>query len=215
MNKNFIVPGLVIALLTAFGTEAWADKLYLKNGAVIEGVVKQEDVNLVELEVNIGFVKFRKTEIERIERASAEEIVVMRQRWQEKKIRDDRERKVQSEQERLKKESAPKEVRWNKESGHIIVNALLNKKINATLVVDTGASGVLLSKSIGDKLGIMTDKTSGKANPIVQLTLADGRKIEAQYVVLQSVKVQDAEAYDVEGAILLEDKANNHGPLLH
>jgi len=207
MNKNFRALLLIIAFLAVFAIEARADKLYLKNGAVIEGVVKQEDANSVEFEVNIGFVKFRKTEIERIERASFEEIAMMRRKWQEKKIRDEQERIAWAEQERLRKERAPKEVRWNKESGHIIVNALLNKKINATLVVDTGASGVLLSKSIGDKLGIMTDKTSGKANPIVQLTLADGRKIEAQYVVLQSVKVQDAEAYDVEGAILLEDKA--------
>lgn len=180
--------------------------MHLKNGRNIEGIVKQEDDNSVEFEVEIGFVKLRKTEIERIERSSPEEIVQIRQEWQQKKISDEQERKAQAEQERLKKEAAPKEVSFNKESGHVIVKALLNKKINATLVVDTGASGVLLSKSIGDKLGVMTDKSTGQENPTIQLTLADGRKTEAQFVVLKSVKVQDAEAYDVEAAILRDDK---------
>ncbi len=210
MSKKFRLLILIIAFLTAFVIEVRADKLYLKNGGVIEGIVKQEDDNSVEFEVNIGFIKFRKTEIEYIEKASAEEIARMRQKWQDKKKRDEQERRAWAEQERLNKERAPKEVRMNKESGHIIVNALLNRKINATLVVDTGASGVLLSKSIGDKLGLInkSDKSGDEKNQIVQLTLADGRKAEAQYIVLQSVKVQDAEAYDVEGAILLDDKAD-------
>lgn len=204
-NKKFV---LVIVFLITFVVNARADKLYLKNGGVLEGIVKDEDNDSVEFEVNIGFVKFRKSEIEQIERESIEEIARLRERWQEKKIRDEQKTKVWAEQERLKKERAPKEVKVNKKLGYIIVNAFLNKKINATLIVDTGASGVLLSKDIGDKLGIMVDKAAGKKNPIVQISLADGRKAEARYVVLESVKVEDVEVNNVEGAILLDDKAD-------
>jgi clan AA aspartic protease (TIGR02281 family) len=207
MNNNFRLSISVIVFLAALISEARADRVYLKNGRSMEGLVKQQDDTSVEFEVGIGFIKLRKTEIERIENSSPEEAAAIRRKWEEKKIKEQQEREVWAKQKKLEEERAPKEVTVNKESGHMIVKALLNKKINATLLVDTGASGVLLSKSMGDKLGIITDKTAKLDNPMVELTLADGRKAQAKYVVLQSVKVQDVEAYNVEGAVLLDDKA--------
>jgi clan AA aspartic protease (TIGR02281 family) len=207
MSKSFIFFGLIIVFSTVFAARVGADTLYLKNGRSIEGIVKQQNDNTVELEVDIGFVTFRKTEIERIESSSSAEIDRMRQKWHKKKINDEAERQLSANQERLKNELAPKEVKIKQESGHLVVSAVLNKNVNTALLVDTGASVMVLSKSIGNKLGLINklNKPGAKENPTVELTVADGRKVSAQYVILQSVKVEEVEAEDVEAAILLED----------
>jgi clan AA aspartic protease (TIGR02281 family) len=207
MHANRIKSWLVVIFLTGFISTVRADTLYLKNGRSIEGIVKQENDNTVELEVSIGFVTFNKTEIERIESSLPEEINRIRQKWQKKKINDEAERQLSAERERLKKELAPKEVKTKQESGHLVVSAVLNKNVNTALLVDTGASVMVLSKSIGNKLGLINklNKPGAKENPTVELTVADGRKVSAQYVILESVKVEEVEAEDVEAAILLED----------
>jgi clan AA aspartic protease (TIGR02281 family) len=60
---------------------------------------------------------------------------------------------------------------------------------------------VLLSREIGRQLGLGAKRY--KQN--VELQLADGRKIKADYVVLESLSVQGVEASDVAAAILSED----------
>ncbi|MFA6384322.1 MAG: retropepsin-like aspartic protease, partial [Candidatus Omnitrophota bacterium] len=95
------------------------------------------------------------------------------------------------------------------ESGHMIASARLNRIATAQLLVDTGASVVVLSRSMGEKLGLVTavETPDNKKIDRIQLTVADGRKVEAKYVLLDSVMVQDAEASQVEAAVLLDDKA--------
>jgi len=92
----------------------------------------------------------------------------------------------------------------------ITVDALLNGLINVKLVLDTGASLVLISKKIADKLGLKLDKSQ----PTFFIILADGRKVEADPVVLESVKVADAEVKNVRAAVLERRQAAEEDGLL-
>ena len=93
-----------------------------------------------------------------------------------------------------------------------MVNALLNKKVEAKLLLDTGASTVLLTKRLAEKLGI---KTNGENKNKGKVRLADGREVDGMYMRLDSVNVQGVEAKDVGTVVLLEHtKTNSHDGLL-
>ncbi len=83
----------------------------------------------------------------------------------------------------------------------IFVNSTLNGKVKCTLLLDTGASIVLLSKKLGERLGVKMD------NPryFIEAQVADGRKVRAYYVKLDSLKVQELEATGVDAAILVDE----------
>ena len=195
-NKYTIIfPALPFLILFSFQLQALADTLYLKNGRNIEGLIKKEDADQVELEISFGSMKFSKKQIERIVRSSPEEAQLLRQGWaDDKKEAQEREREAQ-----LMREHEPKQVNMDKQSGHVVVTATLNKKVKANLILDTGASLILLSDKIADSLGI--DADAKNTNP-VELILADGRKTEARMVTLESVSVEDSEVENIEAAIL-------------
>lgn len=194
-----VLPLLMIAAMFASG--AFADQIYLKNGRMIEGVVVGRDQRAVEVNVGIGTVKFKNEEVDRIVSADLQDNVALQQRWAEKKVRDDQLRKQALEEERLRKERAPKEITVTSMGNHLIVQALLNGNVNANLMVDTGASLIVLNSRIGAQLGI---GRAGNESQLGEFTVADGRKVQAHRVSLSSVKVQDAEAYNVEAAVMVD-----------
>ncbi|MDD4953456.1 MAG: retropepsin-like aspartic protease [Candidatus Omnitrophica bacterium] len=187
----------LVLFFSVFIGLAYADTLYLKNGRKITGVVKSENDRVVELEVCRGIVKFNKSEIEKIERAAAEEVEVMRMKWEESAAAS-QERIVQQ-QEKIEK--APRRVDFSREGRGITLDVLLNKKIEASLVLDTGASVVVLRKGMAGKLGIDLDKV----RPDAKLTVADGRQVDAKHIILKSVKVQGVEAENVDAALMMEE----------
>lgn len=199
VNVNKIISLSVLILIFSFRfiIAATADTIYLKNGRSIEGLIKNEDQDFVELEVYGGSVKFRKSAIERTEKSPPEEAQAMRQGWERKKI----ETQNMMLKRQLEEERQPKKVEFSQESQHIMLDVKLNKKIDASLVLDTGASLVVLNKDIAKKLGVDLDKFK----PDVKLILADSRQIDAKFIVLESVKVGNVEAKDVEAAIMLEE----------
>jgi clan AA aspartic protease (TIGR02281 family) len=197
----------------------FADTLYLKNGRSIEGLIIKDTANQIDLNVGFGTVTFEKNAIERIDKSDYARTRVIKNKWEENRLKSDsikalaeEERqkaivewkKRQKEDERLREESGPKEVEFSKASGHMAVDALLNDIVHVSLMVDTGASVIILTNKVAKKLGIDTDKE--KAN--IQLQVADGRKINAKYVILKSVSIRDAEARNVEAAILADNTAS-------
>lgn len=80
----------------------------------------------------------------------------------------------------------------------ITVKVLLNNLIVANLVLDTGATIVMLSKETAVRLNLNLDKKSFST----YVTLADGRKAKARITLLESIKVGELEAKNVEVAIL-------------
>ena len=77
----------------------------------------------------------------------------------------------------------------------------MNNKVQAALVLDTGASVILLRKEVALKLGINLENVKPDSNIIV----ADGRKVNAKYITLDSVKVENVEAVKVDAAIILDE----------
>jgi len=193
----FILSALPFLILFSFQLQAFADILYLKNGRNIEGLIKKEDTDQVELEISFGSMKFSKKQIERIDKSSPEEAQQIRQGWADDKIKS----QERAKEEDLIREHEPKEVSVDKQSGHVKVVTTLNKKVKANLILDTGSSLIILSSKIADSLGI--DANAKNAIP-VELILADGRKTVAKMVILESVSVQDSEVENIEAAILPE-----------
>ncbi|MBU0547553.1 MAG: retroviral-like aspartic protease family protein [Candidatus Omnitrophica bacterium] len=191
---------LLFLILFGFQLPASADTLYLKNGRSIEGLIKKEDADNVDLEISFGSMKFSTKQIDRIARSSPKEAELIRREWADEKI------KVQqrAKEAELRREHEPKEVSVDKQSGHVKVTTTLNNKIKANLILDTGASLVILSNKIANKLGV--DVNDQSAHPI-EMILADGRKVEAKMIFLESVSVQDSEVKNIEAAILPEKES--------
>lgn len=209
MIKRIVFISLLVFIFTS---DSWADTLYLRNGRSIEGLIKKEKDNTIELDIGFGTVKFHREEILRIERSGPEEETIIRKAWQEQRKLEEKkqeEREKELEEARRREEFEPKEVGFYRDSEHIVVDALLNKKVNASLMLDTGASVMLLSNDIAKKLDVR-----GAGAEIVQVQMADGRKKDAKFVVLDTVSVEGAEAENVEAVILLDSEAGIEDGLL-
>ena len=99
--------------------------------------------------------------------------------------------------------SDPSEINVNFVDGQnkMMVDCLLDNKVNATFLIDTGASVCMLSKKMGTALGI--DMSDPKR--IAKVQIADGSSVPAFHTTLSSLRVQHIEAKDVEAVILLQD----------
>ncbi|MDP8229759.1 MAG: retropepsin-like aspartic protease [Candidatus Gorgyraea atricola] len=212
MNPKILIS--ISFLLFGLVSESLADTIYLKNGRSIEGLVKKETESSVELDVGFGTVKFRKTEIDRIDRSTPEEVNSIHNGWKKQKEVEETkrlERERELEETRRREELEPKEVSFSKDSQRIIVDTLINNETRASLLLDTGATTVVLSDRIARELGIR-DNVAEKDKVDVQL--ADGRKIEARHVVLDSVRVEDSEVKDVGAVVLLDAEGDIEDGLL-
>ncbi|MBN3038568.1 MAG: TIGR02281 family clan AA aspartic protease [Candidatus Omnitrophica bacterium] len=101
-------------------------------------------------------------------------------------------------------------VNYRQDETGIVVNVLLNETLSADFVVDTGATLVVLAEHIANKIGIFP----GKQERLLSITLGDGREVDAYPVVLESVKVGQAEVKNVRAAVLLDVEAMDIDGLL-
>ena len=205
MKKTLIMLSVAGFLLLLFAQPGRCDTVLLKNGNSIKGIIKSEDDNGVELEIDIGMVKFRKDEIQNVERSNPGEYSSMRQRWDEGRIQAEQERRAMAVKEQARREAEPKkpEMKVDGQTGHMVVKAVLNSRVSATLIVDTGATFVVLSKKIGDQL--IKEGAKKDLSRKVSMTVADGRKVDADFITLDRVQIEDSFAEHVEAAIMKED----------
>jgi len=84
--------------------------------------------------------------------------------------------------------------------GHLLADVLINNKIHASLVVDTGSPVVMLTSSFIQKLGL----DLGQSNEQGYVEVLNG-KYKAVAVSLDSVQLGRAQAQDVSATVLLED----------
>lgn len=152
-----------------------------------------ENNEAIEVDLGYGKAKFRRADIEKIERSEPAEAEVLKVKWQKKKVED----KYRD----LSPESQSRKLNINPYSGHIVVDAMLNGRVKASFILDTGASTMLLSRAVAGKLGIAINSSSR----IILCQVADGRRVKGALTYLQSVKVGDMEAKDVEAVVLLEE----------
>lgn len=216
------VIGLIIGSSLILDTESMADTVSLKNGGSIEGIIEKEDVDSVVVDVGFGTVTIEKDKIDMVHRSASSEVYLIRQKWEEKRRElKSREKEFEEERERrfseayedrlreavekkLKEPPEAKEIQAARDAmtKSIVVDVLLNGKVNATLVLDTGASLVVLSKKVGSKLGIDLSSTE---KDMVQLQLAGNNSVKARTVILESVSIQDIEVKNVLAAVLIDD----------
>jgi clan AA aspartic protease (TIGR02281 family) len=199
MKRVFIFLAMLM-----FCCPALADTVYLKNGRHIKGLIKSEDNTSVELEVAGGSIKFSRNEIVKIDKSGAEEAATIRSRMED----EQRESEERIKQRRREEEQKPRDIEFIRDSRSILVKVSLNDSVDATLVLDTGATIIMLKREVAQNLGINLEG----AKPDMMMTVADGRQVPAKNVILKSVKVQDSEAHSVEAAVLLEEYG---GPGMH
>ena len=201
-NKKVLVGAAVFLFVPSLVV---ADTLYLKNGSHVEGIIEREDKDGVELNLGFGTTTFHRSEIDRVVRSDTKEKEAIWQEWgaKEKEIekrKPEEERKwrerqleldrVHREEEQAKKEKdefGAKDIQVITKDQSMLVNVLLNGNIRATLVLDSGAATVMLSRRVAEKLGIDVDQLKK-----VNTQVADGRMVQAGSTTLERVKVQNA-----------------------
>lgn len=88
-----------------------------------------------------------------------------------------------------------------KSPNHVFADCLINETAKVKLLVDTGASVILIPQKTADQLGIKMDNPRN----IVQCNVADGRTVKAYLTRLKTVQVKDLVAHDVEATVLMDD----------
>ena len=83
--------------------------------------------------------------------------------------------------------------------GHLLADVLINNKVHASLVVDTGSPVVMLTSAFIQKLDLDVSQST-----VGYVELLNG-KYKAAAVSLRNVKVGEALAHDVDATVLLED----------
>ena len=188
---------------------------------MIEGIIKSEDADNLEIDIGFGTITCQRGEIKTVERSTPDEARALEDKWANK--RDElkkgeeeftRERQnrfaeydkwIRDSQEKASQEALSQgsvDLTRDPDSRSILVGAILNDGVKATLVLDTGASIVVLTRKKGEELGF--DLSDTKSN-VITLQLAGSQKVAARLVMLKSVSIKDIEVKDVMAGILLED----------
>lgn len=81
---------------------------------------------------------------------------------------------------------------------------VLNNKVETTMVLDTGASLVLVTRGVAKNLGIKLDNLK----PDIKIRVADGRTVDASRIVLKNVRVEDCEAHNIDAVVLMSDRGD-------
>ena len=212
---------LLIAIALSVVTPAHADTVNLKNGGSIDGIIERENDNTIEVDMGFGTVTFNKSQVKNIERSSPEESRQMAKLWEEKRVELKKKEKEYTRArnkrskdaydnwmedvrlKRSKEEGVAKQIKITRDpdSRSIVIQTLLNNSVKVNLMLDTGASLIVLSRKIGEALGV---DLSDPKKDIMELHLADGRRTKARAVILKSVRIQDVEVKNVMAAIMLD-----------
>lgn len=183
-------------IFSSFG-HAQADTVYLKSGANVEGIIKAKGKGFIELEVSGGVIKLQKDEIAWIVESPDGAKRELREKWGLTKASIGKKIDAQGRMEDL----GPRQVEFMRGQQGMVVDAIINGKLNVRLIFDTGASLVILKKNLANELGI----NPVDIKPDMKIILADGRSSGAQQIVLHSVMIEGMEVKNVDAAILADD----------
>ena len=220
MNMKSIIV-IIFLSLSSFAAVARADTIYFNNGGTIEGIIKSENADHVDIDIGFGTITCAKQEIMKIERSTPDETAALTEKWEKKRAElknseaefarerqknfEEYQRWTQEEREKKAKEEAGEgtiNLVRDPETRDILVDVFLNDKAKATLVLDTGASIVVLTKKKGEELGLNLADTK---NSLATLQLAGDHRVTAKMVMLKSVRINDIEVKNVLAGVLLDD----------
>lgn len=197
---------LAAAYFLAPITPLSADTIRLRNGNEMEGFVENEWADSYEVDLGFGTVVLSKSEVAEIVRSDAAGSQKIWNEWGARK-KEETERRPTDEkmlaerraaEERLlaeverrrseRDEYGVKEVVAETQNGHFYVTVLLNGRVRAKLILDSGASAMALPKRVADSLEM--DFSRLKKD---RVRLADGRIEETTVARLESVEVLSAD----------------------
>jgi clan AA aspartic protease (TIGR02281 family) len=181
-------------------SQALADTIKLKNGRSVEGIIKAEDGERVELEVGSGTVKFLKSEIADISRSSGSELSSLRERWKKNKLELDN----RLARQRSAEENKPRRAGFTQNAKGMTIGVTLNNKVETEMVLDTGASLVLITRNVARRLGINLERLK----PDMSVLVADGRSVPAARIILDRVKVENSEVRNVAASVLMDERGD-------
>lgn len=190
IKTNKISKILPLSLLFGFliVSLAFADIIQLKNGRKLEGLIKLENNDFLEVQVAYGTVKLDRKQVAEIFRSDSNTSQQIKQEWEVKK----------SQSNNFYSGPGSNEVAVRKIGDHLLVTAFVNDKSSANLIMDTGATLVVLKSTVALAAGLDYDKIKDT----VVMSVADGRQVIAKRAFLSRMKVQDMEEKNVEVAIM-------------
>ncbi len=105
--------------------------------------------------------------------------------------------------------SVSRTVNLEKVGNSYFLKATINGKYKARLMLDTGASSVLISPQFADKMGLKLSGHGGMGS-----ILADGSRVPSQSTVLDNVKVGNVSAEKVSAHVIGTSKSQIYDGLL-
>jgi clan AA aspartic protease (TIGR02281 family) len=102
-----------------------------------------------------------------------------------------------------------KVVKLKKEGNTLLVNALLNRRVKAVLVLDTGATSTQISPRIAKKLRINWHKGEK-----VKCTLADGNIVTGREVLIRELRLNRVRACNIRAIVLDNNNTTEDDGLL-
>lgn len=100
-------------------------------------------------------------------------------------------------------------IMLDKNGNSLYVDAILNRRVRAKLIVDTGCTDTQISADIAKKLGIRTNQGQQ-----VLCRLADGRMVSGKAVNIKEVRLGRARVSNVRAIVLDNSAAGNESGLL-
>jgi len=88
-------------------------------------------------------------------------------------------------------------VKLDKRGNSLVADVLLNRKVRADLILDTGATDTVISNNLAKKLGISASKGS-----IVLCQMADGRSVSGRQITIKEIRVGGAKVYNARAVVL-------------
>ena len=98
---------------------------------------------------------------------------------------------------RIKTQVTGRNITFERQGVHTVVDVKINNRITVPMLVDTGASTITLSKQMATQLGLKINKHNA-----VDMNIANGEVVRGYHVILDSVSVSGLKANYVLATIL-------------
>lgn len=209
MKKRALIFLSIFFVVSTSGAKA--ETIELKDGKTIVGEIVQKTEEAVTVSKRGGgfIYSISRDRIKNIRDSTPEEIKEQEMQTAggytvDKKTGEDRQEKIKKyrlekyEEEVLAAKKARGRIKIKFSKNRFgVVDVLLNRKVTASLLVDTGASLVVISREIAAQLGIEDLDKKGK----IHVVLADGSITTAIPITLDSVEIGSSKVKDVRAAV--------------
>lgn len=191
--RPLLTPWILCVAALSQAAVVSADTVIDRSGREWTGIVTVDNDRWVRVDLGFDTVSLARADVRSVARSGPAERARLERR--------NAERRAHSERLLKKRDGGPRKVRALIEEGHVFAPLQINGK-PLTLLVDSGATLVVLTRTGARKLGIDPSKLTGR----VEMRGTGNRKFEAAYTRLDRVVWDGVELRDVEAAVLLEEE---------